>query len=195
MKTTIGTCAAERLRKHSLPSTRFDEENTMNARFPKALFAYGFSVLAGIACAAAPASAQTAPAQSGATSQQDESAQAGIRATIQHYFQGHATGDPSHFRKAFLPTAHVEIIRDGKFTSWTLDEYCALFKGTPAADESTRVRKIDFVDVSNSTAIAKVTLDYPKLVFTDYFLLLNVDGEWKIANKIASNRPKDAGKP
>lgn len=165
----------------------------MNARFSKTLLACGLSVLAAIACAA-PAAAQTAPGQGSGTSQQDESARASIRTTIQHYFQGHATGDPSHFRKAFLPTAHVEIIRDGKFTSWTLDEYCALFKGTPANDESSRVRTIDFVDVSNYTAIAKVTLDYPKLVFTDYFLLLKIGDEWKIANKIASNRPKDAGK-
>lgn len=166
----------------------------MKARYSKVLLACGLSVLAGIACLAAPAVAQTAPAQAGGAAQQDESARAAIRGTIQHYFQGHATGDPSHFRKAFLPTAHVEIIRDGKFTSWTLDEYCALFKGTPANDESSRKRTIDFVDVSNNTAIAKVTLDYPKLVFTDYFLLLNVDGEWKIANKIASNRPKEANK-
>lgn len=165
----------------------------MNARFSKTLLACGLSALACIAYAA-PAAAQTAPSQGSATSQQDASARAGIHATIQNYFQGHATGDPSHFRKAFLPTAHVEMIRDGKFASFTLDEYCALFKGTPAADESSRVRTIDFMDVSNNTAIAKVTLDYPKLVFTDYFLLLNVDGEWKIANKIASNRPKDAGK-
>lgn len=166
----------------------------MNPRFSQALLACGLSVLAGIACATAPDAAQTAAPQGGAASQQDESARAGIRATIQHYFQGHATGDAAHFRKAFLPTAHVEIIRDGKFTSWTLDEYCALFKGTPANDESSRVRTIDFMDVSNNTAIAKVTLDYPKLVFTDYFLLLKVDDEWRIANKIASNRPKDAGK-
>lgn len=166
----------------------------MKARYSKVLLACGFGVLAGIACVAAPAVAQTAPASVGGTAQQDESARTAIRGTIQHYFQGHATGDPSHFRKAFLPTAHVEIIRDGKFTSWTLDEYCALFKGTPANDESSRKRTIDFVDVSNNTAIAKVTLDYPKLVFTDYFLLLNVDGKWKIANKIASNRPKEANK-
>lgn len=165
----------------------------MNARFSKTLLACGLGISAAIACAA-PAAAQTAPGQGSGTSQQDESARAGIRATIQHYFQGHATGDPSHFRKAFLPTAHVEILRDGKFTSFTLDEYCALFKGTPAADESSRVRTIDFVDVSNYTAIAKVTLDYPKLVFTDYFLLLKIGDEWRIANKIASNRPKDAGK-
>lgn len=166
----------------------------MKARYSKILLACCFGVSAGIACVVAPAVAQTAPTQAGGAAQQDESARAAIRSTIQHYFQGHATGDPSHFRKAFLPTAHVEIIRDGKFTSWTLDEYCALFKGTPANDESSRKRSIDFVDVSNNTAIAKVTLDYPKLVFTDYFLLLNVDGEWKIANKIASNRPKEANK-
>lgn len=165
----------------------------MSKRISHALLACGLALSAGAVQAAAPDAAQAAAPQAGSSAQQDESARAGIRSTIQNYFQGHATGDPSHFRKAFLPTAHVEIIRDGKFTSWTLDEYCALFKGTPAADESARVRKIDFVDVSNNTAIARVTLDYPKLVFTDYFLLLNVDGEWKIANKIASNRPKAAG--
>jgi len=123
-------------------------------------------------------------------SAQNESAERDIRAAIGHYFQGHATGDPSHFRKVFLPTAHVETIRDGEFTSWTLDEYCAFFKGPPPGDESKRVRRVDFVDVSNDAAIVKVTLDYPKIVFTDYFLMLNVGGGWKIANKVATNRKK-----
>ena len=27
-------------------------------------------------------------------------------------------------------------------------------------------------------------LDYPSGIFTDYFVLLKVDGEWKIANKV-----------
>jgi putative lumazine-binding protein len=26
---------------------------------------------------------------------------------LNHYLQGHATGDPSHMRLAFLPTAHI----------------------------------------------------------------------------------------
>src|SRR5215208_1998037 len=72
-------------------------------------------------------------------SQENESAQEGIRAAINHYFKGHATGDASHMRKAFLPSAHIEGIREGKFTSWRVDEYCAFFKGKPAGDESTRV--------------------------------------------------------
>jgi hypothetical protein len=33
------------------------------------------------------------------------------------YIRGHATGDPAHFRQAFLPTAHIEGIRNGTFVS------------------------------------------------------------------------------
>lgn len=50
---------------------------------------------------------------------------------LRAYIRGHATGDPTHFRDAFLPTAHVEGIRDGAFVSWRLDDYCALFPGRP----------------------------------------------------------------
>src|SRR5689334_20218195 len=63
---------------------------------------------------------------------------AGVRETIETYLRGHATGDPAYMRRAFLPTAHIEGIRDGAFTSWGLDEYCALFNGQPAPDEATR---------------------------------------------------------
>lgn len=110
----------------------------------------------------------------------------GVRAAIGRYFEGHATGDPSHMREAFLPTAHIEGVRDGKFTSWNLDEYCGLFNGEPPADESERTRTIDLIDVSGSAAIAKATLKQGNAVITDYFVLLKVDGEWRIANKVYS---------
>lgn len=158
----------------------------MNKYLPALLLACGLA-LAG----ASQAAAQAANADAGAPAA-SASADEAVRATIGDYLRGHATGDPSHFRKAFLPTAHVETIRDGAFTSWTLDEYCAFFKGTPASDENLRMRTIDFVDTSGNTAVARVTLDYPAILFTDYFLLLNVNGEWKIANKIATNRRKNA---
>ncbi len=128
------------------------------------------------------------------TTQEDESAREGIRAAINHYFRGHATGDAAHMRKAFLPTAHVEGIREGKFTSWTLDEYCALFKGKPAGDESTRVRTIDLMDVSGNSGMAKATLVHGATVFTDYFVLLKVGDEWRIANKVYFGRKNDGGK-
>lgn len=109
---------------------------------------------------------------------------AGVRATLEHYLHGHATGDPAHMRLAFLPTAHIEGIREGKFTSWTLEDYCELFNGTPAADEATRIRHIDMIEVTGSAAIAKATLIHGTMTFTDYFVLLKVDGVWKIANKV-----------
>ena len=123
---------------------------------------------------------------------QQESEDAAARKPLQSYLQGHATGDGAYMRQAFLPTAHIEGIRDGKFLSWTADEYIAWFKGTPPADEAQRKRWIDSVDVSGNAAMARVTLDYPSGTFTDYFVLLKVDGEWKIANKVWTRNPKPA---
>jgi hypothetical protein len=115
----------------------------------------------------------------------------GVRAAVNHYLSGHATGDASHMRKAFLPGAHIEGIRDGKFVSWTLDEYCANFRGKPASDEATRTRTIDRVDIVGTAAMARATLVHGATTFTDYFVLLKVDGEWKIANKVytAARKP------
>jgi len=90
-------------------------------------------------------------------------------------------------RKAFLPGAHIEGNRNGAFSSWTVDEYVANFKG-PAADESSRKRTIDAVDVSGTAAMAKATLVHGNVTFTDYFVLLKVGGEWKIANKVYNAR-------
>jgi hypothetical protein len=102
---------------------------------------------------------------------------------LRAYIRGHATGDPAHFRVAFLPTAHVEGIRDGTFVSWRLDEYCALFSGQPAPDEPGRSRRIDAVAVTGTVATASMTLRHGADTFTDIFLLVHVDGQWRIANK------------
>jgi len=109
-----------------------------------------------------------------------------VRVPLNHYLMGHATGDSSHMRKAFLPTAHIEGLREGKFVSWTLDEYCARFSGPPEPDEATRHRTIDSVDVTGDAAMARATLVHGATTFTDYFVLVKVGGEWKIANKVYS---------
>ena len=118
----------------------------------------------------------------------DEADRALIRETLGHYFRGHATGDGAHIRKAFLPTAHIEGVRDGKFASWTLEEYASRFKGVPPADEATRTRTVDAIDVTGSAAVAKAILTAAGAVTTDYFVLLKLGAEWKIANKVWSLR-------
>ncbi|HET9706610.1 MAG TPA: nuclear transport factor 2 family protein [Vicinamibacterales bacterium] len=112
-----------------------------------------------------------------------------VRAVIQQYFKGHATGDPAEMKKAFHPTAHVEGNRDGTFVSWTAEQYAANFTGKPAADEATRKRTIDRVDISGDAAMVSATLVHGATTFTDYFVLLKINNEWKIANKVYSRRP------
>ena len=112
-----------------------------------------------------------------------------MRGAINQYFRGHATADPNEMRKAFHPTAHVEGHRNGKFVSWTAEEYAKGFNGKPAADEAARKRTIDHVEVSGDAAMASATLVHGATTFTDYFVLLKIDGEWKIANKVYTRRP------
>ncbi len=120
---------------------------------------------------------------------QPSSADKAVRAVINQYFRGHATGDPNEMRKAFHPTAHVEGNRDGKFVSWTAEEYAKNFGGKPASDEATRKRTIDRVDISGDAAMVSATLVHGATTFTDYFVLLKINNEWKIANKVYSRRP------
>lgn len=110
-----------------------------------------------------------------------------VLAPLRAYVAGHATGDPTHFRRAFLPSAHVEGIRDGVFVSWTLEDYCALFDG-PADDEATRRRRIESVETGETVATATMTLWHGSDTFTDAFVLLRVDGAWRITNKVYERR-------
>lgn len=107
-----------------------------------------------------------------------------IRQVIGVYFRGHATANPDTMRAAFLPTANIEGIRNGVFTSWTVDQYVAGFRGTPAADEAARTRVIDVVDRVGTAAMVKATLKHGATTFTDYFVLLKSGDQWLIANKV-----------
>lgn len=102
---------------------------------------------------------------------------------LRAYAAGHATGEASYHRRAFLATAHVEGLRDGAFVSWTLDEFCTLFTGKPPDDEAERWRRIEHVSTAGSVGSAAMTLQHGAASFTDTFVLLQVDGAWRIANK------------
>jgi hypothetical protein len=119
-----------------------------------------------------------------ATAQTSNAAEeAAVRAALEHYLAGHATGDGKHFSMVFHPESKLFFNRDGQFATRTSAEYIAGASGKPAADEARRKRRIAMVDVTGDAAVAKVELDYPDVFFTDYFTLLKVNGEWKIVNK------------
>ena len=116
--------------------------------------------------------------------------EAAVRAAIEHYFRGHATGQGEHFRKVFHPDAKLFAVREGKYWQLTSEEYIARAPGKPPADEEQRKRSIESVDISGNAAIAKVVLDYPQVKFTDYMSLLKIDGQWMIVNKTFYAEPK-----
>jgi hypothetical protein len=115
---------------------------------------------------------------------QQSADEAGVRAALNHYIQGHATGDGSHMRIAFHPNANLYFIRDGKYVERTSADYAAGFSGRPPADEAQRKRRIESVDIAGTAAQAKIVLEYPGVTFTDFMTLLKIDGEWKIVAKV-----------
>lgn len=119
-----------------------------------------------------------------AFSGQDQAADiAEIRDVIGHYFEGHATGDGSHFTQAFHPEAKLFWVNDGQLNQRTSAEYISRASGSPPADEAERNRRIVNIDVSGTAAIVKVELDYPGALIYDYMSMLKVEGRWQIVNK------------
>lgn len=116
--------------------------------------------------------------------------EAAIRAAIDHYFQGHATGDGAHFRAVFHPASSLFAIREGRFWQLPSAEYAARASGKPPADEAQRKRWIERIDVAGDAAVVKVILDYPNVKFTDYMSMLRVDGTWMIVSKTFHAEPK-----
>ena len=120
--------------------------------------------------------------------------EAAVRAALDHYLQGHASGDGAHHAMVFHDVADLYWIRDGELATRTSADYIAGAPGQPAEDEDQRRREITMVDITGDAAVAKIVLDYPGALITDYMSLLKIDGEWKIVNKIFTVAPKaDAG--
>ncbi len=116
--------------------------------------------------------------------------EAGIRRALDHYLAGHATGDSAHFRAAFHKVANLYFVRGDSVATRTGDAYIASAGGKPASDEAQRRRRIVSIDRTGDAAMAKIELDYPSAVLTDYMALLKTGGEWHIVNKIFHSAPK-----
>lgn len=136
---------------------------------------------------AAPAFAQDAWR---AHSPEVQAVDAAVRAPLEAYLRGHATGLADEFRPAFHPDAQLWGMRNGALIRMTAEQYIGRASGSPAADEAQRRRWIESIDVTGDTAVAKIVLDYPTVLFTDYMALSRIDGRWVIVNKMFQAEPK-----
>ena len=113
-----------------------------------------------------------------------------VRAVLESYFRGQATGDGSHMRPIFQPSASLYWIREGKYTERPSSDWIASYTGKPAADEAERKRRIASLDITGNAAAAKLVSDYPTAVVTDYMSLLKTESGWKVVAKTFVVQPR-----
>jgi Putative lumazine-binding len=120
---------------------------------------------------------------------QDESAN--VKAVIQSaYIEGvHIQGDASLMRQGFHPDFRMLVLKDGKMTAVTLEEWtgriAAHAKENPNAPRPDIKADYSVVDVTGNAAVVKVEVYRGgKHTFTDYLSLYKFPDGWKIVGKI-----------
>lgn len=116
-----------------------------------------------------------------------ETEKAEIERPLLDYIEGTANGQPERLRRAFHEDFNLYFVRDDKISTWSGESYIGNIK---PGQKSNRIGKIISIDFDNNAAVAKVEIDTPdnKRIFTDYFLLLKMQGTWKIVHKSFSIR-------
>lgn len=131
-------------------------------------------------------------AASGTVAARTDGDEQAIRRHIErYYFEGVRNSDTAAAHRAFHPVAVMHSVRDGKLAERRIPDWLVGIAerapNPPKPDASPR--RVLMVDVSGTAAVAKVRLEYPDAVLTDYMTLLKVDGEWSVVGKIFDREP------
>jgi len=107
-----------------------------------------------------------------------------ISSVVQLYLDGTSLGKPALVNKAFLPTLEVQWINNkGVFSRRKANDYINnIEKGISVP----RYGHIVSMDITNNIAQVKVEIDWNKRRYTDYMLLIRLEGMWRISNKVAT---------
>ena len=111
-----------------------------------------------------------------------------IKLTLTDYIEGTANGEPDRLRSAFHPDFNLYFVKNDSLTIWSGKGYVDRIK---VGQKSNRIGRIISIDHENDAASAKVEILMPnsKRIYTDYFLLLKLDNDWKIIHKSFTSVP------
>lgn len=111
-----------------------------------------------------------------------------IQLVVQKYFDGTSQGKPELVSDAFLPSLEVQWLGDkGELKRRPGPEYIANIEPGKLVP---RLGRIVSIDLTDNAAAVKAEISWNDRLYTDYMLLLKVDGQWKVSNKIATWRDK-----
>jgi len=111
-----------------------------------------------------------------------------IKLSLTDYIEGTANGEPDRLRSAFHPDFNLYFVKNDSLTIWSGKGYVDRIK---VGQKSNRIGRIISIDHENDAASAKVEILMPnsKRIYTDYFLLLKLDNDWKIIHKSFTSVP------
>lgn len=112
--------------------------------------------------------------------------EAGIRETIDHYFQGLYQSDRDRLVRAFHPAARIAGPDDGALKEMTLEQFLTFNGSQPAAAAQGEPFDMEILEIhaDGDIASARVADTYIGRRFIDHLALVRLDGEWRIYSKL-----------
>lgn len=110
-----------------------------------------------------------------------------IEQGVQLYFDSMYESDPDKVRKAFHPNAMITGYLDNGLAEMTVDQFAKFVESqqpSPKDNEEEVLLEIVSMDIAGSTASVRVRDGYIGHVFLDTLSFLEINGEWKIYNKL-----------
>jgi hypothetical protein len=110
-----------------------------------------------------------------------------ITETVQLYLDGLYEGDTDKIAKAFHPTSSLASEDNGVLTQLPRAEWLERVRNRPSGKSQGLARHDEILQIDQSsptTAFVKLKCQLPPRFFTDYLLLLKVDGRWQVAQKV-----------
>jgi len=112
-----------------------------------------------------------------------------INVAIMNYIEGTGNGQPDRVRDAFHEDLNLYFIKNDTLEVWDGKGYVDNIK---EGQKNSRQGKIISVDYEKDAAVAKVEILIPGWkLFTDYLMLLKIEGKWKIIHKSFTSKRID----
>lgn len=112
---------------------------------------------------------------------------AAITETVQLYLDGLYEGDTGKLAKVFHPTSSLASEDNGVLTQLPREQWLERVRSRPSGKSQGLARHDEIVQIDQSSptsAFVKLKCQLPPRYFTDYLLLLKVDGRWQVAQKV-----------
>jgi len=114
-----------------------------------------------------------------------ETEEAAVRQVVEGYFVALKNRDIEALKKLIHPrTIFTSVNREGQLDEMSQERWHDMIKPTEAnAAPYEMTGSMQSVDIVDSTASVKSTVEFPRYLFREYISLLKIEGRWMIVHK------------